>query len=274
LLKIAQQADLALSQNLAHWLLGVVSYEWNNLDAAVYHFSAVIANQHLAHFWVAREALFGQAFAYQAQGLGARAQETARGLLEWMQEQHNLRELMMAYAFCGQLALLQDEVEVAEQWLEMAGDHAVLGPMTSLEDSSITRAWMLLAKGDASSVARGQALLTRLLQHVEAIHNTRKIIQVLALQALAYDLQGQMAEALDMLERALVLGRPGGFIRTFADLPTLAKVLHELRERRKARQEADKNLDAYLQRILVAMNPLAGRAVSREELMRQEGLEP
>src|SRR5262249_10396970 len=52
LLQIAQQANLALSQNYAHWLLGVVHYEWNKLDAAVYHFSAVIANQHFAHFWV------------------------------------------------------------------------------------------------------------------------------------------------------------------------------------------------------------------------------
>ncbi|HEX6551654.1 MAG TPA: LuxR C-terminal-related transcriptional regulator, partial [Ktedonobacteraceae bacterium] len=274
LLQIAQQADLAMSQNMAHWLLGVVSYEWNNLDAAVYHFSAVIANQHLAHFWVAREAQFGLAFAYQAQGLGARAQETAGSLLEWMQEQHNPRELMMAYAFCGQLALLQDKVEEASQWLEMAGEQEVLGPMMYLEDSPITTAWMLLANGDEQSVARGQALLTHLLQHVEAMHNTRKVIQVLALQAWVYDLQGRLTEALAALERALALARPGGFLRTFANLSPLAKVLHELRKRRKASHAPDSKLDAYVQRILVAMNPQASQAGSLEELMRQESLEP
>ena len=37
LLQVAQQAELALSQYWAHWLLGVVYYEWNNLDAATYH---------------------------------------------------------------------------------------------------------------------------------------------------------------------------------------------------------------------------------------------
>jgi LuxR family maltose regulon positive regulatory protein len=112
------------------------------------------------------------------------------------------------------------------------------------------------------------------LQHVEAIHSTRKTIKVLAMQAWAYDLQDREAEALDVLERALALARPGGFVRTFADLPKISKLLGELRKRRKARKVLDKKLDAYIQRILAAMSPLAAQAVSTEELMRQEGIEP
>jgi LuxR family maltose regulon positive regulatory protein len=274
LLQIAQQANLALSQNYAHWLLGVVHYEQNKLDGAVYHFSAVVTNQHFAHFWVVQDSMCGLAFAYQAQRLSIQAQETARALLELVQGQHNMRELMTAYAFCGQLALLQDEVEQASQWLEMAGEQEVAGPMLFLEDQLITAAHLQLAKGDEASVARGQALLDDLLQHVEAMHSTRKTIKVLALQAWAYDLQGRETEALDALEHALALGRPGEFIRTFADLPPLARVLQELRKRRKARQVVDSKLDGYLQGILAAMSPLAAPAASREELMQQEGLEP
>jgi LuxR family transcriptional regulator, maltose regulon positive regulatory protein len=274
LLQIAQEADLVLSQNYAHWLLGVVHYEWNKLDGAVYHFSAVISNQHFAHMWVVQDAMRGLAFAYQAQGFGTQAQETARALLDLVQDQHNIGELMTAYAFQGQLALLQDEVEQASQWLEMAEDEEALGQMLFLEDPLITAAHLLLAKGDEASVARGQALLSRLLQYVESIHSTRKTIKVLAMQAWAYDLQGRETEALDALERALILARPGGFIRTFADLPKLSRVLQELRKRRKARQALDNKLDGYLQGILSAMNPLAAQAESKEELLRHEGLEP
>jgi LuxR family maltose regulon positive regulatory protein len=274
LLRLTQEADLALSQYWAHWFLGVVHYEWNQLDTATYHFSVVIANQHLAHLWAVQEAMCGLAFTYQAQGLSVQAQETARALLELMQGQHNISQLMTAYAFCGQLALLQDEVEEASQWFEMAGEQEVLGPMIFFEVPPITQAKMLLAQGDASSVARGQALLTQLLQHVEAIHNTRKTIQVLALQVLAYHLQGRVPEALAVLERALILARPAGFLRTFADLPKLATLLQELRKRRKASHAADSKLDTYLQRILLAMNPQASQAASLEELLRQEGLEP
>ena len=254
LLQVAQQTNAVLSQNFAHWFLGVVYYEWNILDAAIYHFSAIIASQHHAHFWVVQDAMRGLALAYQAQGLDTQSQEVARMLIELVQEQHNMEGLMSAYAFCGRLALMQDDEEQAEQWLEMVGEQEVRGPMPFLEDLPITRAWLLLAKGDEVSVAHGQELLTSLLQHVEAIHNTRKMIEVLALRAWAYDLQGCESEAIEILERALTLARPAGFVRTFADLHVLAKVLHELRKSRKSRQEVDRKLDAYVQQILAAMN--------------------
>ena len=263
-----------ISQNYAHWLLGLAHYEQNQLDEAIYHFSAVIADQHQAHFWVVQDALCGLALTYQAQGLGTQAQETARTSLELAQEQHTRRELMLAYAFSGRLALLQNEVEVASQLLELAGEQEIRGPMFFLEDPPLTKVRLLLAKGDEVSIAEGQVLLTQLLQLVETIHNTRKTIRVLALQAWVYDLQGREAEALDVLERALTLARPGGFMRTFSDLAPLAKLLHELRKQRKARQEVDKNLDAYLQVILEAIDPVPVQAGSKEDLLLKEGLEP
>ncbi len=274
LLHIAREGELGISQNYAHWLLGLAHYEQNQLDQAAYHFSAVIADQYRAHFWVVRDALCGLALTYQAQGLGTQAQETARTLLELAQEQHSLSELRVAFAFCGRLALLQNEVQEASQWLELTGEQEVRGPMFFLEDPPTTKVRLLLAKGDEVSIAEGQVLLTQILQLVEAIHNTRKMIQVLALQAWVYDLQGRKAEALDVLERALTLARPGGFMRTFSELAPLAKLLHELRKHRKARQEVDKNLDAYLQVILEAIDPVPVQAGSKEDLLVKEGLEP
>ena len=69
LLQVAQDADLALSHAWSHWFLGMVYYEWNRLDEVVYHFSAVIANQHRAPFWVVQDALCVLALAYHPQGL-------------------------------------------------------------------------------------------------------------------------------------------------------------------------------------------------------------
>ena len=274
LLRLAQKANLPLGLSWAHSLLGIVFYEWNRLDEVVFHCSAVIANRHQAHLWAVRESICNLALAYQAQGLSKEAHETAEALLDWVQGQHNLHELVTAYAFCGRLALVQDEAEKAVQWLELAGKQEVLEPTAFFEDPAINRARLLLAKGDQASVAQAQALLTHLLPHAEAMYSTCKMIQVLALQAWAYSLQGRQAQALDSLERALALGRPVGFVRTFADLPQLATMLRELRKRRKSRQGVDSALHAYIQRILMAMNQVAEQTSSREELLRQEGLEP
>jgi LuxR family transcriptional regulator, maltose regulon positive regulatory protein len=273
LLETGRIGGLALSQNYAHWLLGEVYYERNHLEEAVYHFSVVLTNQHLVNFWAVQDTMYGLALAYQAQGLSKKAQEAANILLKWVQEQHNMDELKAVYAFCAQLALLQDEAVEASQWLELAGEQELLGPMRFLEDPPITKAYVLLAYGDEASVTRGQALLDDLLRHALAVHNTRKTIQVLALQAWVCDLQGRSTEALDVLERALALGRPGRYIRVFADLPPLASVLQKLRKRRKARQVVDNKFDAYLQSIQAAMIPLAASSASKGDLMRQEGLE-
>ncbi len=274
MLQLAQQADLAMSTGWAHWLLGLVQYEWNNLDDAVSHFSVVVENRYQTHSWAVQEAMYGLALAYQAQGRDMEAQKVTRDLLDFVQEQQSQRDLLVAYAFYGQLALLQDGVEAAEPWLLMAEEqNELVGPMTSLEVPAITRAWMLLAKGGDANVTRGQELLTRLFNYVETIHSTRKTFQVLALQAWAYHLQGRASEALDALESALVLARPGGFVRTFADLPALFPVLQELRTRRGCKQTADQ-MGTYLKGVLVAMNPVAAHTVLREELLRQEGLEP
>jgi LuxR family maltose regulon positive regulatory protein len=272
MLRLAQQADLAFSHAWAHWLLGVVQYEWNNLDEAIDHFLVVVNNRYLAHSWTVQEALYGLALAYQAKEQDGEAQKTTRDLLDYVQEQHSQRDLLVAYAFCGQLTLLQGEVQAAELWLAVTGEREELGgPMTSLEVPPITRAWLLLAKGGETNVARAFALLTRLEQYTSAIHSTRKTIQVLALQAWASALLGHDSEALDALERALVLARTGGFIRIFADLGALFPVLQKLRARHRNPHAVDQ-MDSYLKRVLLAMDPVVARAALREELLRQEGL--
>jgi LuxR family maltose regulon positive regulatory protein len=274
LLQIARESGLILSRNYAHWLLGVVHYERNVLDEAIYHFTVVITNEHFVNSWAVQDAKYGLALAYQAQGLSTQAQEAAQAMLRWVEAQHDREELQAAYAFCAQLALLQDEVEQASQWCELAGEQEVLYPMRFLEDPPITKAYVLLALGDETHVARGQLFLDTLLQNALAIHNTRKTLQVLVLQVWAFELQGRLDEALDVLERALAKARPGGYIRIFADVPPLARILQQLRKHRKAQQLVDPKFDAYLQSILAAMIPAAASSASKEDLMRQEGLEP
>ncbi|HZU66429.1 MAG TPA: LuxR C-terminal-related transcriptional regulator [Ktedonobacteraceae bacterium] len=274
LLRLSEEANLPISRYQARWLLGCAQYEWNRLDSAAHHFSAVAANWQHAHYWVVREAIYGLASVYQAQGLSSQARETTDALLESLQGQNDICALIRAYSFRGHLALLQDEMEPAEQWIEMVGELSIQGLMISIEEPTITKAQLLLARNDEHSVRQGQKLLSTLLCHLESLHNTRKTIQVLALQALAYHLENRMTEALEVLEHAIALAYPGRFIRTFADLPQLARLLQALRKRRKAGQASERQLDAYLQDLLVAISSASPPADAKQALLWQEGLEP
>ena len=60
-------------------------------------------------------------------------------------------------------------------------------------------------------------LLERLLQAAEAGERTGSVIEILVLQALAHQTQGDIPAALLPLERALTLAEPEGYVRIFVD---------------------------------------------------------
>src|SRR5512139_4147890 len=61
------------------------------------------------------------------------------------------------------------------------------------------------------------ALLARLLQAAEAQKRRGSALDILLVQALAYEAQGNRPQALAALERALTLAEPEGYVRIFVD---------------------------------------------------------
>ena len=60
-------------------------------------------------------------------------------------------------------------------------------------------------------------LLDRLLQAAEEGRRMGSVIEILVLQAIAHQAQGNLAPALAPLERALTLAEPEGYVRLFVD---------------------------------------------------------
>ena len=89
------------------------------------------------------------------------------------------------------------------------------------EFEHITLARVLIAryKSDEEdrSIHEAVGLLERLLKSAEAGGRTGSAIEILMLQALAHQAQGDIPSALAPLERALALAEPEGFVRIFAD---------------------------------------------------------
>ncbi|MDJ0593996.1 MAG: LuxR C-terminal-related transcriptional regulator [Pleurocapsa sp. MO_226.B13] len=71
-------------------------------------------------------------------------------------------------------------------------------------------------------------LLARLLEAAEADERTGSTIEILVVQALAYEAQGDFAGAIAPLERALILAEPEGYVRIFAEAGTpMVRLLRE-----------------------------------------------
>ena len=78
------------------------------------------------------------------------------------------------------------------------------------------------------SIHDAKGLLERLLQAAEEGGRKGSVIEILVLQALAHEVQGNFPPALVSLERALTLAEPEGYVRIFVDegLP-MARLLSE-----------------------------------------------
>jgi len=105
---------------------------------------------------------------------------------------------------------------------------------------------VLIAKGTSESQERAATLLTRLHDFFTSIHNTRFLIDVLALQAILHDARGDVPKALSALGRAITLAEPGGLIRPFLDLgPKMADLLSRLGKQNIAVKYVGKLLAAF-----------------------------
>ncbi|MFZ2420015.1 MAG: LuxR C-terminal-related transcriptional regulator [Anaerolineae bacterium] len=91
------------------------------------------------------------------------------------------------------------------------------------------------------------ALLARLLQAAEAQKRRDSALDILLVQALAHEAQGNRPQALAALERALALAEPEGYVRIFVDEGEAMRLLIEKQSRNR-----DHPLSDYVDELLAA----------------------
>jgi LuxR family maltose regulon positive regulatory protein len=84
------------------------------------------------------------------------------------------------------------------------------------------------------------------LQQAKHHHNTRQVIQFLAVKAVALKCASRLNEALETLEETLQMAEPLGFVRTFIDRgPLMAELLKALLEKSPENPYLHRLLDAF-----------------------------
>jgi LuxR family maltose regulon positive regulatory protein len=80
---------------------------------------------------------------------------------------------------------------------------------------------------------------------MESRHSTNRVIQILAQLAAVNQRLGNTTQALEFLQRAVLLAQPGGFVRSFVDAgPTIMPLLDQLHRRNVATEYISKLLSA------------------------------
>ena len=224
MLSQAKPRGLATMQSWAHYFLGLVHYQWNDLEAAETHFTAVLARRYAANMAVVRSGMHLLALVHQVRG----HDEEAGRVLDLISEldlDHQGREDVATRAMRAWLQLLQGDLAAAARWADAFAAPVPDQPLLWPANPHIVKARILLARHSEADLATACEVLNELHAIAVRTHNTRAEIEILAMHALATNLQGHYDQAQTLLRRAVNLSRPGGFVRVFVDLGPQMKAM-------------------------------------------------
>jgi len=253
------------------WLLGIwgeVLAELNNLDRAIDQAKkgAKLATRGRDVMHIALSNLYLVRVLFSSGDITG-AEDVIQSL-ENSADEYDLpvRALRQLSVWQVRIWLVQGKLEAASQWVgerELDPDGE---PTYPHEMEYIAFARILIAQGRLDEAAR---LLRRLLEAAEAGGRNSRAIEILILQALAFQARGDTDQAMTTLEGALTLAEPGGFIRIFVDEgPPMASLLYEALSRGIAPD--------YVRRLLAAF-PIAEpeqMGPSKPRISESEWIEP
>lgn len=235
--------------NHLNWLryqLGFARYHRGDLGAAAQAFAGVVATRHRAYLNCAVQSMFGLALIHQAQGEPERASEVAELAAQHALEMRAMRLQPVTAAFKVYLEMRQGQLVSVAHGLSAWAMPEVLPPMPFLFHPHVALPQLCLAIGTPECLARADEMLARLRTHAERYHNARILIEVLASHALLAEARHEQRAAQTLLERALHLAQPAGYVQLFADLgPRMVDMLARVHSRNVS--------PAFIRRILDAL---------------------
>jgi LuxR family maltose regulon positive regulatory protein len=243
--KLGIKHNLPESIAFANYFLGCFHYHRNDLGKAETYLYAAASDYRNAIAYNTIQSVCALALTYHAMGKNDRAHEIIAEATDYIYETDILEYLPVIEAAQAELALRVGRYADAAIWAK-AYDPYPFPFLICFFIPQLTFAKVLLSLNNENYFELISDLLFQLQEHVERLNNTRFRIDVLALQALLKDAQGDQATALEKLEQAVRLAEPGGWIRPFVDLgPKMASLLCRLRNRDVAQGYISQILDAF-----------------------------
>ena len=231
----------------AHLGLARINYQWNNLAAAEQHGQQCILltrQMESVETFAAGGVLLARLKLIQEDVPGAVA---VLAEAEAFVRQHHFMFRMPDIAAAQVLTLLRQ------------GKLAAAAQLAEAHDLPLSLARVHLAQGDPAAAL---ALLEPLRQQAEAKGWQDARLQVMVLQAVARQVQGEKDQAMQLLGDALALAEPGGFIRIFVDEgPPMAALLSEAANRGFAPN--------YVRQVRAAFGPAEGRTPVTQDFARR-----
>ena len=220
-LKHGQENNLVETAYIGRFFSGILCYQQNDLASAE-RFLSTVANSSVTDELAIPsivtycQSVLALSSTYQAMSREKEASQVVDAIIEFMFESGNVDLLELCQAFQADLALRMGKIGEANLW-EKNHIQKPLAPSYRFYTADLTPVRILLARKTTQDLCDADKLLDQLYNYNFAIHNTRMLIDIIALQALVHAAQGNETKAFNELLEMLTLAEPAGFIRPFLD---------------------------------------------------------
>jgi LuxR family maltose regulon positive regulatory protein len=222
-----QQVFEGIAGNAAHsFILGEIRYEQNDLVESERLITQGMRLTCETLLIDARSLIVGyttQARLQQALGKHEQALETLDAFITLARERHFVSWMIdRVAALRAQIELAQGNLAAAAHWAQESGlttDDRDLSYLHERKYVALVRVYIAQGRKDHKrDLLRGSLqLLGRLQQEAERVARMGSVLEILILRALVLDVLGEQQQAIHVLEQAVTLAKPEGYVRPFAD---------------------------------------------------------
>jgi LuxR family maltose regulon positive regulatory protein len=230
--------ELANSEAWSCYLRANAEFQSYHLGEALQGFQYAAGKRDIVHRKAAIETQVGLVLTYQALQRSDDAVDAMKHLMKFALDMDDPDHLAVAQSCQARLSLLQGDSKPAIAWARSFDAEAHAPSMLMwLEIPVITHLRVMVATGSHESLQQASELLERLLQSAEALRNIYQSIDLLALQSLTLEKLGRVDEAVEVLQQAIKLAEPGGWVRPFVEPGRpMAELLERLADQNGVRQ--------------------------------------
>jgi LuxR family maltose regulon positive regulatory protein len=250
-LVLAEQLQLGESRSHCRCHLGIAHYLRNELSQAEPYLLALLEDRAQSAPTYVTVGAFALVLLYHAQNRVSEAEQVIDLVRAYVETVQNTFSWAIMRAMAIELALRRGKLTEAQR-MSPSVDFDLRPPSWLFYVPQLTPIKLLLAEGTRQGLKEARARLEAMDGKMRQIHRNNVRIDVLALQALVGDAQGDEVTALQKLRAALDLGSIGGNIRTFVDLGApMAELLRRLRKQGTGKR-FDQSFVRYVDLILSA----------------------
>jgi len=267
-LRLSNKSEFGVVRSQAQYLLGKINYLQNDLAAAETNLLTLVENPAFSAPSYLAHAVCMLSRIYHYQNKPEEANQILEQTSTFFEESWNWTALGIIRSFEVELALDRDDF-IRANYLGSLVDFNARPPLWFYYVPQLTPVKIHLAQESTNHIEEALSNLAQLEEYIRALNRKTIYIDVLALQALAYEAQENWQKAAEKLAMALRLAQPGGFIRNFVDLgPPMASLMSRLQK------QSNKAIGAYISQILAAFpienqsipGPALNNVLSRREL--------